>query len=169
MAPVRAEPTAVRRLGSLLRTPAAFPFLALLQGTVGTPRRCLQPRLGLPWPLPFCSSPSPRGHRFSCHVERKLPACLQEQLGLVPSAVARRLQQATQFWLCPGEPGTNGSALALAQDLWGALGLGGWRRGPQGVHFSRASTFSHSPAHGEPTLAKGEAVEPPERDAEGCV
>lgn len=91
-------------------------------------------------------------------MERKLPACLQEQLGLVPSAVAWRLQQARQSWLCPGEPGINRSALALAQDLWGALGLGGWRQGPQGVRFSRASTFSHSPAHGEPTLAKGEAL-----------
>lgn len=85
-----------------------------LQGTAGTRRGPYSPlRL--------------QGHRFPFHVERKLTACLQEQLGFVPSAVARRLQQAGQSRLCPGGPGANGSTLAPAQEPWGV------EVGPQGA------------------------------------
>ena len=94
-----------------------------------------QPPPGPAWASSASSSPlpPPQGHRFPCYGGRKLTACLQEQLGLVPSAVAGRLRQAVQSRLCPGEPGGNGSSLAAAQELCvglgggGMLGMGGWR------------------------------------------
>lgn len=84
------------------------------------------------------SPPRLQGHRFPFHVERKLTACLREQLGFVPSAVARRLQQAGQSRLCPGGPGANGSTLAPAQEPWGV------EVGPQGA-TSAGSSFPLSP------------------------
>lgn len=80
------------RLGSLFKSPCCLP---LPGPTWPTPDHrgdleegCLQLCLGLPWPLSSSSFPSPRGHRSPFHVGRKLSACLQEQLGLVPSAAA---------------------------------------------------------------------------------
>lgn len=80
------------RLGSLFKSPCCLP---LPGPTWPTPDHrgdleegCLQLCLSLPWPLSSSSFPSPRGHRSPFHVGRKLPACLQEQLGLVPSAAA---------------------------------------------------------------------------------
>lgn len=74
---------------------------------------------------------------------RKLPTCLQEQLGLVPSAVAGSLPQAAQSWLCPGGPGADRSALAWAQELQGAWASGA-EAGPSGSPFLQASAFSHT-------------------------
>lgn len=93
----RGQPRVTRgqrqRLGSWLRALRCIPAHAgparPLQGTAGTRRGPYSPlRL--------------RGHRFPFHVERRLTAYLQEQLGFVFSAVARRLQQAGQSRLCPG-------------------------------------------------------------------
>lgn len=93
----RGQPRVTRgqrqRLGSWLRVLRCIPAHAgptrPLQGTAGTRRGPYSPlRL--------------RGHRFPFHVERRLTAYLQEQLGFVFSAVARRLQQAGQSRLCPG-------------------------------------------------------------------
>lgn len=76
-----------------------------LQGTAGTRRA----------PTALCASRD----TGSLFMWRELTACLREQLGFVPSAVARRRQPAGQSRLCPGGPGANGSTLAPAQELRG--------------------------------------------------
>lgn len=78
--------------GGLLRTPLPHSPSGLTWSTPGQSGDLEEGRLqscqDLPCPLPSSSSFSPRGHRFPFHVGRKLSTCLQEQLGLIPSAVA---------------------------------------------------------------------------------
>lgn len=85
-------------------------------GHSGDPEKGVDSR-GLPWPLPSCSSPFPRGHRFPFHVEESCPLVSRNSW-----ASSLQLPRAGQSRLCPREPGANGSILALAQELWGALG-----------------------------------------------
>lgn len=81
------------------------------------------------WASPglFPSLPSsPQATQVPLSCGKKAAYLSQEQLGLVPSAVAWRLSPARQSRLCPGGPGADGSTLAQVQEPWGALGLGGW-------------------------------------------
>ena len=74
----------------------------------------------LAFPSPSHSS---RPHRFPFHVGGKLSTCLQEQLGLVCSAVTLWPRQSR---LCPECPEADGSALAGVQELQGVVGFEAW-------------------------------------------
>lgn len=130
-----------------------------LQGTVGTPGGDLTAQPGPPLPPSLL-----QGHRFPFYVRRKLTACLQEQLGLVPSAVAPPPTGCT-ILAVSWELGANGSTLAPAQELWGALGLCGWRWGLQRAHCSRACFLSQSGRLGRALPGEGGSPVPSERDA----
>lgn len=164
LAPGRAEPTAVRRLGSLLRTPAAFPFLALLQGTVGTPRRCLQP---LAPSLLLLSFPQGTQVLFSCG---KKAACLSPgtagpcplSCGLAPAAGQTILAVS---WGTRDQQKCVGSGPGPV----GGFGPGRLEAGPSGSPFLQGLHFLSQPCPWGANTGQGGGVEPPERDAEGCV
>lgn len=85
------------------------------------------------------SSHSSRPHRFPFHVGGKLSACLQEQLGLVCSAVTLWPRQSR---LCPKCPEADGSALAGTQELQGVVGFEAL--GLQDAYPPGLLRFSHS-------------------------
>ena len=105
-----------------------------------------RPHLVLPRPLPSACL-LPRGHRFPCHVGRELPACLQEQLGLVPSAVADS---------CSGldNPGCVPGGWRLAEAPWlrprpcRGLRAGSLEVEPAGSPFLQGLCFPRRPACG---------------------
>lgn len=111
----------------------------LLSGRGGPQGGVFTARLGLPWPLPSVCL-LPQGHRFPCHVGRELPACLQEQPGLVLSAAVDACSGLDNPGCVPGAGGPRkrpGSGPSPA----GGFGLAAWRWGPWGALFSRASAF----------------------------